>query len=127
MRRAARGVDAIHDNVATNQDLEPVRADLRELELRLQVRLETMEGRIDRVVVRLGPLIVALSGVIVAAIRYPPHAGRDFLKSKRHRAAGLGAMLCMIVYPNRGRFLAGASPNQVPASATGFFITEDRG
>jgi hypothetical protein len=33
-----------------------------------------MESRIDRVVVRLGSLIVILTGVVLAAIRYLPHA-----------------------------------------------------
>jgi hypothetical protein len=52
--------DAIHDNVAT-------KADLRELELRL-------DARIDRVVVRLGTLIVAVATLLFAALRYwPPH------------------------------------------------------
>jgi hypothetical protein len=44
---------------------------LRALELRLQ-------ARIDRVVIRLGTLIVAVAGLILAAIRYLPpasHAG----------------------------------------------------
>jgi hypothetical protein len=67
-RIATEIFDAIHDNVATKQDLH-------ELELRLQVRFEAMEGRIDRVVIRLGTLIVALCGLLLAAIRYLPHAG----------------------------------------------------
>jgi hypothetical protein len=67
--------DAIHDNVATKQDLDLIRADLRELDLRLQVRFEAMDRRIDRVVIRLGTLVLALSGLILAAIRYLPHAG----------------------------------------------------
>ena len=52
--------DAIHDNVAT-------KSDLRELELRLK-------AEIDRVVIRLGALVLALTGVILAAIRYLPPA-----------------------------------------------------
>jgi hypothetical protein len=59
-RIATEIFDAIHDNVAT-------KADLRELELSLQ-------ARIDRVVVRLGTLIVAVAGLILAAIRYLPHS-----------------------------------------------------
>jgi hypothetical protein len=59
-RIATEIFDAIHDNVAT-------KADLRELELRL-------EARIDRIVVRLGSLIVILTGVVLAAIRYLPHS-----------------------------------------------------
>jgi hypothetical protein len=67
--RVTRGFDAIHDNVATKQDLQHVEAalksDMRELELRL-------EARIDRVVLRLGSLIVILTGIVLAAIRYLP-------------------------------------------------------
>ncbi|HEY3910540.1 MAG TPA: hypothetical protein VGM07_11700 [Stellaceae bacterium] len=44
-----------------------LRAEMREFELRL-------EARIDRTVIRLGSLIVVLAGVILAAIRYLPHA-----------------------------------------------------
>lgn len=66
-RIATEIFDAIHDNVATKQDLELVRADLREVELRLG-------ARIDRIVVRLGSLIVILAGIILAAIRYLPHS-----------------------------------------------------
>ncbi len=59
-RIATEIFDAIHDNVAT-------KTDLRELELRL-------EARIDRVVVRLGTLIVAVATVLFAALHYwPPH------------------------------------------------------
>src|ERR1700753_3435853 len=67
-RIATEIFDAIHDNVATKQDLQHVEAtlksDMRELELRL-------EARIDRVVLRLGSLIVILTGIVLAAIRYP--------------------------------------------------------
>ncbi len=66
-RIATEIFDAIHDNVATKQDLELIRAELREVELRLQ-------ARIDRIVVRLGSLIVILTGVVLAAIRYLPHS-----------------------------------------------------
>jgi hypothetical protein len=54
--------------------LDFIRADLRELELRLQVRFEAMDRQIDRVAIRLGTLIAAVSGLILAAIRYLPHA-----------------------------------------------------
>ena len=59
-RIATEIFDAIHDNVAT-------KSDLRELELRLK-------AEIDRVVIRLGALVLALTGVILAAIRYLPPA-----------------------------------------------------
>jgi hypothetical protein len=65
--RATRGFDAIHDNVAT-------RADLRELELRLEARFEAVERRIDDIVVRLRSLIVIPTGIVLAAIRYLPHS-----------------------------------------------------
>jgi hypothetical protein len=77
-RIATEIFDAIHDNVATKQDLQHVEAalktdiaavksDMRELELRL-------EARIDRVVLRLGSLNVILTGIVLAAIRYLPHS-----------------------------------------------------
>ena len=76
--RITRGFDAIHDNVATKADVDHLgtridqvdkglRAEMRELELRL-------EARIDRIVVRLGSLTVMLAGIILAAIRYLPHS-----------------------------------------------------
>jgi hypothetical protein len=48
-------------------DISAVKADLREAELRLKTE-------IDRVVIRLGALVLALTGVILAAIRYLPPA-----------------------------------------------------
>jgi hypothetical protein len=66
-RIATEIFDAIHDNVATKADMQRLEAAMRELELRL-------EARIDRVVVRLGSLIVILTGVILAALRYLPPA-----------------------------------------------------
>jgi hypothetical protein len=77
-RIATEIFDAIHDNVATKQDLQnvesalkaeiaTVKAEIREVELRL-------EARIDRIVVRLGSLMVILVGVVLAAIRYLPHS-----------------------------------------------------
>ncbi|MGH7048172.1 MAG: hypothetical protein ACREE2_17490, partial [Stellaceae bacterium] len=76
-RIATEIFDAIHDNVATKQDVQNVEAalkteiavvgaEMREVERRL-------EARIDRVVVRLGFLIVVLAGVMLAAIGYRPH------------------------------------------------------
>jgi flagellar motility protein MotE (MotC chaperone) len=77
-RIATEIFDAIHDNVATKSDLQAARTelktdiaavqrDLRELELRLK-------SEIDRVVIRLGALVLTLTGVILAAIRYLPPA-----------------------------------------------------
>jgi hypothetical protein len=59
--------DAIHDNVATKQDLQA-------LEQRMLLRFAEVEARIDRVIVRLGSLIVVLTGLLFAALHYwPPH------------------------------------------------------
>ena len=66
-RIATEIFDAIHDNVATKQDLELVKAGLREVELGLG-------ARIDRIVARLGSLMVILAGIVLAAIRYLPHS-----------------------------------------------------
>ena len=44
-----------------------LKAEIRELELRL-------EGRIDRVVMRLRSVMVIFAGIILAAIRYLPHS-----------------------------------------------------
>lgn len=66
-RIATEIFDAIHDNVATKQDLDLVRAELAALRTELK-------ADIDRVVVRLGALVVAVSGLLFAALRYwPPH------------------------------------------------------
>jgi hypothetical protein len=76
--RVTRGFDAVHENVATKADIarlatridqveSGLKAEMRELELRL-------EGRIDRIVVRLGSVMVIPAGIILAAIRYLPHS-----------------------------------------------------
>ena len=77
-RIATEIFDAIHGNVGTKGDLQAtrtekadiaaVKADLCEAELRL-------EARIDRVVVRLGSLVVVVAGLLFVALRYlpPPH------------------------------------------------------
>jgi hypothetical protein len=59
-RIATEIYDAIHDNVAT-------KGDLRELEQRL-------ERRIDQVVIRLGGLVVIVAGLMFGALHlWPPH------------------------------------------------------
>ena len=66
--RITRGYDAIHDNVAT-------KADLRELEQRVNVWFEQLERRIDQMVIRLGALAVVLAGLLFGALqRWPPHS-----------------------------------------------------
>jgi hypothetical protein len=66
-RIATEIYDAIHDNVAT-------KTDLRELELRLGVRFEQLERRIDGMVVRLGALVVIVATVLFGALHYWPPA-----------------------------------------------------
>lgn len=75
-RIATEIFDAIHDSVAT-------KADLRELELRLDARIDRVEQRLKaemaslehRLLIRLGSLMIVLLGVLFAALRYvpPPH------------------------------------------------------
>jgi hypothetical protein len=75
---ALKAANGIHENVATKADIDRLapridqvesglKAEMRELELHL-------EGRIDRIVVRLGSVMVILAGIILAAIRYLPHS-----------------------------------------------------
>jgi hypothetical protein len=52
---------------ALEAEIATVKAEIRELEL-------SVEGRIDRIVVRLGSVMVVLAGIILAAIRYLPHS-----------------------------------------------------
>jgi hypothetical protein len=64
-RIATEIFDAIHDNVATKPDLQA-------LEQRMLLRFAEIDARIDRVVVRLGSLMVVL--LLFAALHYwPPH------------------------------------------------------
>lgn len=66
-RIATEIYDAIHDNVAA-------KTDPRELEQRLELRLEKLERQIDRMVIRLGALAVVVAGLLFAALqRWPPH------------------------------------------------------
>jgi hypothetical protein len=59
-RIATEIYDAIHDNVATKQDLQLLKAEL--------------EAKIDRVVLGLGSLIVIIAGLLFGALHYwPPH------------------------------------------------------
>jgi hypothetical protein len=81
-RIATEIFDAIHDNVATKQDLERVetalRADIQRVEAALRAEMHQIEARldakIDRTVTRLGSLMVVLLGLLFAALHYwPPH------------------------------------------------------
>jgi hypothetical protein len=63
-RIATEIFDAIHDNVAT-------KADLRELRDEMNLRLAELEHRLS---VRVASVMVFLTGIIPAAIRYLPPA-----------------------------------------------------
>ena len=66
-RIATEIFDAIHDNVATKQDLQ-------RLEQRMLLRIAELDAKIDRTVTRLGSLMVVLLGLLFAALHYwPPH------------------------------------------------------
>jgi hypothetical protein len=73
-RIATQIFDAIHDNVATKQDLQTVenslKADMQALEQRMLLRLAELEHRLT---VRFASVMVVLTGIILAAIRYLPH------------------------------------------------------
>jgi hypothetical protein len=63
-RIATEIFDAIHDNVATKQDLQRIEAGLR-------AELELVKHQL---LTRLGGLAVALTGLLFAALHYwPPH------------------------------------------------------
>ena len=80
-RIATEIYDAIHDNVATKADLRELeqRLDVRfaNLDVRfanLDVRFANLERRIDQMVIRLGALAVVIAGLLFAALqRWPPH------------------------------------------------------
>jgi hypothetical protein len=72
-RIATEIFDAIHDNVATKADLQATRTELKNdivaLEQRMLVRLAELEHRLS---VRFASVMVVLTGIILAAIRYLP-------------------------------------------------------
>jgi hypothetical protein len=74
-RIATEIYDAIHDNVATKADVASVesavqllRAEMREMEQRL-------DRRNDAMVTRLGALVVVVAGLLFAALHYWPAHG----------------------------------------------------
>lgn len=71
-RVASAIFDAIHDNVATKQDIAAVRADIVAMEQRLDLRFEQLERQIDKVVTRLTAIAVILLGLFFAALHYWP-------------------------------------------------------
>jgi hypothetical protein len=78
-RIATEIFDAIHDNVATKQDPDLVRSDLQRVEAALKADIRQLElrlnRRVDNMVTRLGSLMVVLLGLLFAALHYwPPHS-----------------------------------------------------
>lgn len=72
-RIATEIFDAIHDNVATKQDLHAVesalRSDIQALEQRMLLRIAELEHRLTA---RFASVMVVLTGIVLAAIRYLP-------------------------------------------------------
>jgi hypothetical protein len=73
-RIATEIFDAIHDNVATKGDLQHAVSDLQhaasDLEQRMLLRFAELEHRLT---LRFASVMVVLTGVVLAAIRYLPH------------------------------------------------------
>ena len=77
-RVASAIFDAIHDNVATKQDIESVRADIAAGRADTENAKEVLGGIINlvehRLIIRLGGLMAALAGVPFVALHYWPPA-----------------------------------------------------
>jgi hypothetical protein len=73
-RIATEIFDAIHENVATKQDPQHAVSDLQhaasQLEQRMLLRFAELEHRLT---VRFASVMVVLTGIVLAAIRYLPH------------------------------------------------------
>ena len=73
-RIATEIFDAIHDNVATKQDLQHAVSDLQhaasELEQRMLLRFAELEHRLTA---RFASVMVVLTGIVLAGVRYLPH------------------------------------------------------
>ena len=88
-RIATEIVEAIHNSVATKDDIAAIRSDMRSLEQRLDGRIDGLRGEMNlkftelehrlatmeyRLVIRLGGILVVLLGLLFAALRYLPPA-----------------------------------------------------
>lgn len=81
-RIATEIVDAIHNSVATKDDIAGIRADMRALEQRLDGPIDALRSDMNlkfaelehRVMTRLGGLTVVVAGLLFAALRYLPPA-----------------------------------------------------
>ena len=73
-RIATEIFDAIYDNVATKQDLQHAVSDLQhsvsDLDQRMLLRIAELEHRLT---LRFASVMVVLTGLVLAAIRYLPH------------------------------------------------------
>jgi hypothetical protein len=70
-RIATEIFDAIHDNVATKQDLQALEAALKTDIAAVKAGLELVRHQL---ITRLGGLMVVLAGLLFAALHYwPPH------------------------------------------------------
>jgi hypothetical protein len=66
-RIATEIFDAIHDNVATKQDLQHLEVALRAEIARVEQHIDLVEHRL---ITRLGGLIVVVAGIMLAVLRY---------------------------------------------------------
>jgi len=75
-RVASAIFDAIHDNVATKQDIEAVKQDIGAVRSEMAAMEQRLGARIDlvehRLMTRLGALTVVLLGLLFTALHYWP-------------------------------------------------------
>ena len=73
-RIATEIFDAINERVATKADVAAVQTDIAAVRADMQALELRLNQRIDRMVNRLGSLIVVIAGLLFAALHYwPPH------------------------------------------------------
>jgi hypothetical protein len=70
-RIATEIFDAIHDSVATKADVQRVDANIAAVRAEMNLRFAELEHRLT---VRFASVMVVLTGIILAAIRYLPPA-----------------------------------------------------
>jgi chromatin segregation and condensation protein Rec8/ScpA/Scc1 (kleisin family) len=87
-RIATEIFDAIHENVATKADVAALQADLQRVEAALKAEITAVRAEVSaleqrmlvrfvelehRLTVRFASVMVVLTGIVLAAIRYLPH------------------------------------------------------
>jgi chromosome condensin MukBEF ATPase and DNA-binding subunit MukB len=72
-RIATEIFDAIHENVATKQDPQHAVSDLQHAASQLERMLLRFAELEHRLTVRFASVMVVLTGIVLAAIRYLPH------------------------------------------------------